>query len=103
MKTSCGRFFDGQALWQDLMCANEVLMNLLGVFKRPVRFNNSFGYIRSEHVHASIRQCLPVQKALTGRSWAMLKWPIQSNGFGHEKNDVDGHVLGIGGMQWAIG
>ena len=41
--------------------------------------------------------------ALTGRLGAMIKWPIQSNGFGHEKNDVGSHVLGIGGVQWAIG
>ena len=32
------------------MCVNLVLMKLLGVFKRSVRFNNSFGRIKSECV-----------------------------------------------------
>ena len=54
--------------------------------------------------HAFVHQigrCLSAQKALTGRSWAMVKWPIHTNWFWHEKNNVGGHVLGVGGVQWA--
>ena len=87
----------------DLMRVNQVLVNLLGVIMRPVRFNNRFGRIKANVFVHQKRQCLTVQKALTGRLGAMLKWHIQSNGFGHEKSDVGSHVLGIGGVQWAIG
>ena len=67
---------------------------VIGGFMRPVRFKKQSNVSDD----AWLRWIDSVCKLLTGRSWAMLKWPIQSNGFGHEKNDVGDHVLGIGGV-----
>ena len=50
MKNLLREVFLWQAMWQGSMCVNPVLMKLLGVFKRSVRFNNSFGRIKSECV-----------------------------------------------------
>ena len=78
-------------------------MRVLAVMKRPVRLKAALGAWHEKRTCVGISQTVfTAEKALTGRSWAMLKWLIQSNGFWHEKNNVGGHVFGIGGVWWAI-